>query len=111
MLANIASWVHFLPFLLLLVLVAGVSIALVSDCFDMSVKIVCCTLGCVARSYSDAVCVLFVSSFDVVVITLGGVFIGVAFIWTSVFVCASLVKMFSRSRRASRSSSHMLICV
>ena len=82
MLANIAFWVSVLTFLLLLVLVAGVSIFLVAGCFGMSVKIVCCTLGCVSRSFSDAVCVLFVSRFGVVVSPLGGVRIGVAFICT-----------------------------
>ena len=74
-------------------------------------KIVFCTLGCVARSCSDAMRVLFVSWSGVVVSTLGGFRIGVAFIFTSVFFCAALVKMVSRRRRASRSSSHMLIGV
>ena len=77
----------------------------------MSVKIDCCTLRCVARSCSDAVRVLFVSRFGVVVSTLGGVRIGVSVIWIEVFVCAALVNMVSRSRMASRSSSHMLIGV
>ena len=77
----------------------------------MSVKIVCCTLGCVARSCSDAVRVLFVSRFGVVVSTLGGVRIGVAFIWILVFVAAALANMVSRRHRASRPSSHMLIGV
>ena len=77
----------------------------------MSVKIVCCTLGCVLRSCSDAVCVLFVSRFGVVVITLGGVCIGVAVIWVEVIVFAAPVKMVSRRHRASRSSLHMLIGV
>ena len=74
-------------------------------------KIVFYILGCVARSCSDTVRVLFVSRFGVVGSTLGGVRIGVAFIWILVFVAAYLVKMVSRSRRASRSSSHMLIGV
>ena len=77
----------------------------------MSVKIFCFTLGCVARSCSDAVRVLFVSRFGVVVSTLGGVRIGVAFIWILVFVAAALVKIVLRHLRASRSSSHMLIGV
>ena len=74
-------------------------------------KIVCCTLGCVARSCSDVVRVLFVFWSDAVVSTLGVVRIGVAFICTSVFVRAALVKMVSRRCRASRYSSHMLIGV
>ena len=77
----------------------------------MSVKIFCYTLGCVARSCSDAVHVLFVSRFGVVISTLGGFHIGVVFIWLLVFVAASLVKVVSRRLRASRSSSHMLIGV
>ena len=77
----------------------------------MSVKIVCCTLGCMARYCSDDVRVLFVSRFGVVGSTLGGVRIGVAFIWIFVFVADVLVKLFSRRLRASRSSSHMLIGV
>ena len=100
-----------LLFLLLLVLVAGVSIACIVGWFDMSVKIVCLTLGCVARSCSDAVCVLFVSRFGVVGSTLGGVRIGVYFIWLLVFVAAALVKIVSRHLRDPRSSSHMLIGV
>ena len=55
--------------------------------------------------------VLFVSWSGVVVSTLGGVRIGVAYICTSLFVRDALVKMVSRRRRASRSSSHMLIGV
>ena len=108
---SIASWVSVLPFLLLLVLVAGVFIACVVGWFDMSVKIVCLTLGCVKRSCSDALFVLFVSRFGVVGSTLGGVRIGVAFIWLLLFVAAALVKISSRRLRASRSSSHMLIGV
>ena len=54
----------------------------------MSVKIVCCTLGCVVRSCSDVVRVLFVSRFGVVGSTLGVVRVGVAFIWILVFVAA-----------------------
>ena len=73
--------------------------------------IVCCTPGCGARSCSDDVRVLFVSWSGVVVSTLGGVHIGVAFICTSVFVRAALEKIVLRRRRASRSSSHMLIYV
>ena len=100
-----------LPFLLLLVLVVGVSISCVVGRFTRSVNIVCRTLCCAVRSCSDAVCVLFVSRFGVLGSTLGGVRIGVAFIWLLVFVAAALVKMVSRLRRASRSSSHMLIGV
>ena len=74
-------------------------------------KIVCCTLGCVACSCSDAVRVLFVSWSGVVVRTLGGVRIGVAFIYTSLFVRADLAKMVLRRCRAYRSSLHMLIVV
>ena len=74
-------------------------------------KIVFCTLNFVARSCSGAVRVLFVSWSGVVVITLGGVCIGAAFICTSMSVRAALEKMVSRRRRASRSSSHMLIGV
>ena len=107
--ASIASWVIVMPFLLFLVLVAGVSIACVVGWFNRSAKIVCRTLGCAVRSCSDAVCVLFVSRFGVVGSTLGGVRIGVAFIWLLVFVAAALVKIFWRRLRASRSSSHMLI--
>ena len=72
---------------------------------------VCSTLGCVERSCSDAVCVLFVSRFGVVGSTLGGVRIGVAFIWLLVFVAAALAKIVLRRLRASRSSLHMLIGV
>ena len=64
-----------------------------------------------ARFGSDAVRVLFVSWSGVVVSTLGGVRIGVAFICTSMFVRAALAKIVFRRRRASRSSSHMLIGV
>ena len=110
-LANISSWVSVLPFFMLLVLVAGVSFAWFAACFGILVNIVCCTLGCMARSCSDAVRVLFVSWSDVVVSTLGGNRIGVAFICTSVFVRAALENMVSRRLRASRSSLHMLIGV
>ena len=74
-------------------------------------KVVCCALGCVASSCSDVVRNLFVSWSGVVVSTLGGVHIGVAFICTSVFVRAALENMVSRRLRASRSSLHMLIGV
>ena len=79
--------------------------------FDMSVNIVRRTIGCVARSCSDAFCVFFVSRFGFVGSTLGGVRIGVAFIWLLVFVAAALAKIYSRRLRASRLSSHMLIGV
>ena len=109
--ANIASWVSVFQFLLLLVLVAGVSFAWAADCFGISAKIVFYTLGCVARSCIAAVRVFIVSWSGVIVCTLGGIRIGVAFIYTSLFVCAALAKMVSRRCRASRSSSHMLIGV
>ena len=64
-----------------------------------------------ARSCSDAVRVLIVSWSGVLVSTLGGVCIGIAFICTSVFVRAALENMVSRRLRASRSSLHMLIGV
>ena len=63
------------------------------------------------RSYSDAVCVFFVSRFGVVGSTLGGVRIGVAFVWLLLFVAAALVNIFSRRLRASRSSLRMFIGV
>ena len=107
--ASIASCVIVLPFLLLLLLVAGVSVACVVGWFDMLVKIVCLTLGCVAHSCSDAVCDLFVSRFGVVRSPLGGFRIGVAFIFPLVFVASALVKIAYRLLRASRLSSHMLI--
>ena len=113
-----------LLFLLLLVLVAGVSFSGVAAGFEISANIVCCTLGCVASYCSAAVSDLFVSWSGVVVCTLGGVRIGVAFIFTlggvrigvafictSLFVRAALAKMVSRRCRASRSSLHMLIGV
>ena len=109
--ASIASWVSVLPFLLILVLVAGVSIDCVVGWFEISVKIFCRTLGYVVRSCSDAVCVLFVSRFDVMGSNLGGVCIGVAFIWLLVFVDATLEKIVLRCLRSYRSSSHMLIGV
>ena len=59
----------------------------------------------------DDVRVLFVSRFGVVGSTLGGVRIGVAFIWLLVFVAAALVKIVSRRLQASISSLHMLIGV
>ena len=62
----------------------------------ISVKIVCCTLGCAASSSSAAVSALFVSCLGVVGCTLGDVHIGVDFICTSLFVCASLEKMILR---------------
>ena len=49
-------------------------------------KIVCYTLSCVARSCSAAVHALFVSCSGVVVCTLGGVRIGVAF-YLHIAVC------------------------
>ena len=107
--ASIASWVSALKFLLLLVLVAGVSSACVVGWFDMSVKIVCRTLGYVVSSCSDDVRVLFVSRFGVVGITLGDVCISVSLIWLLVFVAATLVNIVSRRLKASRSSPHMLI--
>ena len=109
--ASISSWASVLPCLLLLVLVAGVFIACVVGWFDRLVKIVFRTLGCAVQSCSDAVCFLFVSRFGVVGSTLGGVRIGVAFIWLLVFVAAALAKIALRRLRASRSSSHMLIGV
>ena len=109
--ASISSWASVLPFLLLLVLVAGVFIACVVGWFDRLVKIVCRTLGCAVRSCSDAVCVLFVSRFGVVGSTLGGVRISVDFVWLLLFVAAALVKIVSRRLRDSRLSSHMLIGV
>ena len=100
--ASIASWVSVLPFLMLLVLMAGVSIACVVGWFEISVKIVCRNLGCVVRSCSDAVCVLLMSRFCFVGSTLGGVRIGVAFIWLLVFVDAALMKIASRRLKASK---------
>ena len=100
-----------LLFLMLLVLVAGVSFSGVAAGFEISVNIVCCTLGCSASSCSAAVRALFVSWSGVVVCTLGGVRIGVAFVCTSLFVHAALAKMVLRRCGASRSSSHMLIGV
>ena len=51
------------------------------------------------------------SRFGVAGSTLGGVCIGVAFIWLLVFFADALVKIASRRLRESRSSSHMLIGV
>ena len=110
-LANIDSWVRVMLFLLIMVLVAGVSFAGVSAGFEIFAKIVCCTLGCAASSCSAAVRDLFVPWLGVVVCTLGDGRIGIAFICTSLFVRATLAKMVSRRCRASRSSSHMLFGV
>ena len=108
-LANIDYWVRDLIFLLLLVLVAGVSFYGVAAGFENSVKIFCCTLVCVESSFIAAVRALFVSWSVVVGCTLEDVRIGVDFICTSLFVRADLAKMVSRRCRASRSYSHMLL--
>ena len=94
---------------MILVLVEGASFAGVSASFEISVKIFCCTLGCVAISSSAVVCAFFVSCSGVFGFTLGDVRISVGFICASLFVRAALARMVSSRCRASISSLHMFL--